>query len=229
MADNPAETAKRQMLTMRVTQRMKDRIAAVADSNGRSVSQEIEMRLERTFYQDDELGDREQAGFLRWLATIMDAATRQGRQSWLEDPEIFAYVRSAAQVLFDAYQPPDTHVPVLEQLSPGGRAEVERWEADAKERTAASVPHVRRATELHMKKELRGLTQEEEDEMEQAFEAANIKPTQLKLDDADMRIWQEHGRRRQLMKRVETAVVDLILAIRAARASGSGAEVHEAD
>jgi hypothetical protein len=218
MTENTADTAKRQMLTMRVTQRLKDRIAATADANGRSVSQEIESRLERTLYEDDALGDAEQAGFLRWLATIMDAASRQGHTSWLNDPEIFDQVRSAAILVFDAYRPQAVDIPSLDDMSAAGRAILEAWERDVAIKQAATAPFVQRATQLHMKKEATGLSEDEQSEMDAALSASRIEPVPTpNLDDADSAIHAKWGRRRQIMKRVETTLVQLIISINDAR------------
>jgi len=48
----PPEEGKRVPLNMRTTQDLRDKIEAAAKAAGRSIAQEVEIRLERSFHDD---------------------------------------------------------------------------------------------------------------------------------------------------------------------------------
>jgi hypothetical protein len=81
-----AEKAKRYPLGIRTTKELKDLLQRAADSAGRSVAQEIELRLERSFDSDAALGGPRIAALLRGIAGLMCAAGGGAADEWLDDP-----------------------------------------------------------------------------------------------------------------------------------------------
>lgn len=72
----PAEEGKRQSLTFRLSADMRTEIERAAMQKGRSLAQEVESRLERTFEIEKVLGSQEHARFLRLLAASSDSFGR---------------------------------------------------------------------------------------------------------------------------------------------------------
>src|SRR5262245_61079549 len=92
----PIDAVKRSAIGLRTTKAIYDRLAAEAESSGRSVVQEVERRLDQSF-QDDALQRRafgsrqtEIAAYL-WGSTVRLLELTSGR-SWTSD----AGVRAAA-------------------------------------------------------------------------------------------------------------------------------------
>jgi hypothetical protein len=81
-----AEKAKRYPLGIRTTKELKDLLQRAADSAGRSVAQEVELRLERSFDTDAALGGPRIAALLRGIAGLMCAAWGGAADEWLDDP-----------------------------------------------------------------------------------------------------------------------------------------------
>ncbi|WP_220433123.1 hypothetical protein, partial [Raoultella terrigena] len=108
--------------------------------------------------------------------------------------------------------------PTLDQMSEAGRKAVSDWERSLESQSAATADHVRLVTELAMKREVVGLSEEEDAAMTAAAAASKIDPVAMpELSPSDMKTWQAYGRRKQIMKRVELAVIRVMLAIDAAR------------
>jgi hypothetical protein len=114
-----AEPGERVHLGFRVTPEMKRRVEDVANASGRSISQEAELRLERSFEQQRLLpealelayGD-ELAGVLIAIAEAMNDARLHARivtdedyRTWLEDGFAFDAAVAAAQIVFEALRP----------------------------------------------------------------------------------------------------------------------------
>lgn len=98
----PTSERKRNSVTLRVRDALKDAIAAAAKANQRSVSEEAEFRLELSLLDDASVG----GGDLRPIAVVMATAfaaggrRRDGRppSQWLHDPAAF---RSATMKVFE--------------------------------------------------------------------------------------------------------------------------------
>lgn len=137
------EKAKRGVIAVRATEEFRARIDAAAAASGRSMSQEIEARLEESFRIDDSLGGPEQAEILRIIQAVMDHVSRQFDRSWLEDGTAARIVASAVGRLFStiatfandsgelARLHRDTDV---EQALRVYRDELREWEAIGQER-----------------------------------------------------------------------------------------------
>lgn len=99
------EDAKRSVLTMRVSDEVRSRLLLAAEGNGRSLSGEIEYRLEKSFGHGAAASQQTQA-FLNLLgARIGDIEARYGA-SWLCDPKAWAAVKDATLREVDSHAPP---------------------------------------------------------------------------------------------------------------------------
>jgi hypothetical protein len=83
-----AEKAKRHPLGIRTTRELKDLLQRAADSAGRSVAQEVELRLERSFDADAALRGPRTAALLRAVAGVISAAWGGAADQWLDNPPI---------------------------------------------------------------------------------------------------------------------------------------------
>jgi hypothetical protein len=98
---------KRKTLTTRITEETRTKLEAATAATGRSLSQEIEFRLERSFQTEEAIsaaGPRTQA-LLRALAN-QTRLWKGEPDSWLDDPAGFNQVSSAWHMTIDAHQPP---------------------------------------------------------------------------------------------------------------------------
>lgn len=78
---------KRETLTTRITPSTRRKLDQAAEAADRSLSQEIELRLERSFDREDSLGGHRTAALLRKLAHLAEAST--GDKHWLDDDAVF--------------------------------------------------------------------------------------------------------------------------------------------
>jgi hypothetical protein len=126
------ENAKRRIITMRVTEKDGDRIAAAAEANTRSVSQEIESRLERSLLRDELKGGDHIAAPVELLGSLIALAEQKTGKKWNQDYLTWVAVKSAAIVLFNANRPPHPDDPAI--------CEAERHYMDADERVSRTSP-----------------------------------------------------------------------------------------
>lgn len=113
---------KRSVLTTRITDDTRKRLEAAAAETGRSLSQEIELRLERSFAAEGAvsdvlaqlIGDAPTSGLLMLFARILSSATQVARanvrnfgtkDNWLDDPDTFALARAQIEGLLAAIDP----------------------------------------------------------------------------------------------------------------------------
>jgi Arc-like DNA binding domain len=113
-------SGKRHPLNMRTTKETRDRLEASAIANGRSLAQEVESRLERSFEQDDRFGGEAMLG----IANMLIGAFVRGGQfgaaasghpdwapnQWVNDP--FCYRAAAYSVGFALNLPLPTEAPM---------------------------------------------------------------------------------------------------------------------
>jgi hypothetical protein len=111
---------KRHPLNMRTTAEIRDRLEAAAAANGRSLAQEVESRLERSFEQDSRVGGEAMVG----IANLLIGAFVRGGQfgaaasghpdwtpdQWVHDP--FCYRSAAYSVGFALNLPLPTEAPM---------------------------------------------------------------------------------------------------------------------
>lgn len=126
-----AELGERVHVGFRVTPEMKLRLQHAADARGRSVSQEAEMRLDRSFDREDLLpqalslvyGPRA-AGLVLAIAAAMDKAgfsevvsSQYETYHWVDSPPLYKEAEQAANVILRAFRPHDHH-PEFSPLPP---------------------------------------------------------------------------------------------------------------
>ena len=120
---------KRHPLNMRTTKELRERLEAAAAASGRSLAQEVEARLQRSFDQDqrlqDAFGSVKLFNLMRSIAATMEAAgllanfdaggAAQSSRDWLGHP--YAYdqaIRRAVQILEAGRPPGEIERPQLE-------------------------------------------------------------------------------------------------------------------
>ena len=93
----------------RPTPELRERLVHAAQSNGHSVSQEIEARLTRTLANDDEkraaFGSERIFRYAVLFATAMHVAEETTGNFWTSDVNTFVQVRTAFQKLLQAFRP----------------------------------------------------------------------------------------------------------------------------
>ena len=100
---------KRRTLTTRITEETRQGLEAAAGDSDRSLSQEIEFRLDRSIHVDDVLSllarDKQMAKFVRCFTEAKALIEEhQGKNVW-GDFEAFTALRTAATKLLDALSP----------------------------------------------------------------------------------------------------------------------------
>lgn len=99
------EGKKRWILSIRTTADGRQRLVDSADANGRSLSEEIEARLQQTYQSDDAMGGFQNAAFVNLLgATIREAEAQTGK-CWRSDPRTWEAVREAVTSQLEARSP----------------------------------------------------------------------------------------------------------------------------
>jgi hypothetical protein len=91
----PTGGGKRYPLNMRTTRETRERLEAAAAANGRSLAQEVEFRIDRSFAEEAGFGGPEMRRQAFLMAASFAVAT-QGRD-WSSDP--VAYAEGVAAVL----------------------------------------------------------------------------------------------------------------------------------
>lgn len=95
----PPEAGKRFPLNMRTTKEVRDKLKAASNVSGRSLAQEVEYRLERSFLDEQalyrEFGGETLYKLMRWFATTIDLAQQITEKSWKNDRETFRLATNA--------------------------------------------------------------------------------------------------------------------------------------
>jgi hypothetical protein len=111
---------KGEILSMRVKAETKAALLAAAKSAGRSLSQEVQLRLEWTLLEkrriEERFGSREIYGLMRLIALAMHEAgttagfwatyTIEGANRWLDNPYAYSQARKVVTRVLDAFKPP---------------------------------------------------------------------------------------------------------------------------
>lgn len=128
------EPGERVPLGLRVTPQLKERLDSAAEHSGRSQSQEAELRLERTFRDDDLLPELMAATFGAKLAAVLmvvgdamsavgptvahlDTPTPEAAEDWLNNPVAFDQAVKAARTVLDAMAPAGPTAPRSPKVS----------------------------------------------------------------------------------------------------------------
>jgi hypothetical protein len=114
---------RRMPMSMRIAPAVRDRLVAAAQASGRSLTQEIELRLDKSFDREDLLASVLSAAFGREVGGIIfglaHVVSRQGRvamqlsgaspervDAWPDDPTAYAQVIAVAKEFLTALRPP---------------------------------------------------------------------------------------------------------------------------
>lgn len=102
----PSAEGKRFALGLRVTAERRRALEEAAARSGRSISQEIELRLEQSFQDESALGGREMLGLFRMMAGVAAVIEeRRNGKRWSEDWETFLAVRKAWHAMINSVCP----------------------------------------------------------------------------------------------------------------------------
>jgi hypothetical protein len=98
-AKRPKRVDRRKTTSTRITPELRAKLDAAAEQSERSLAQEVEFRLERTFMTDEgrylEFGDADTFQFCRLLAQMADMMTATNGKRWKDHPGWFMYVVGA--------------------------------------------------------------------------------------------------------------------------------------
>jgi len=151
----PLERVKRYALGIRTTKQIKDLLQHAADSSGRSVAQEIELRLERSFDVEKSFGGHRLAAVFRSLAATAEFLS--GGKEWLDDYRTF-------NTVIDAWRHD------LEGLQPQEPVETSHWRTELRSQIENMPPEVARA-QLHLAMLNKGLSEEARREFQALLES----------------------------------------------------------
>ncbi len=111
----PGKAGQKSTLSIRATGELKDKINNAAKANGRSLSQEAELRLERSFDIEDRFGGPQVVGLIETIATVMKTAGEHAgfietrklvyQGEWLFLPYAFDQATKAANAIMKHYKP----------------------------------------------------------------------------------------------------------------------------
>jgi hypothetical protein len=102
---------KSKVLSTRIREDTRKALENAALASGRSLSQEIEYRLRRSFDEDRKLievfGSRKNYGILRMISSVMDLSGNLANpeKTWLEDPYAFEMMKTSVSLVLDAIKP----------------------------------------------------------------------------------------------------------------------------
>lgn len=102
---------KRWILSIRTTAEGRERLVKAADANGRSLSEEIETRLQLSFQRDDSYGGFANAAFVNLLGSIIRDAEAESGKSWRADLATWRDVRQRVLQQFDDRTPAKSNRP----------------------------------------------------------------------------------------------------------------------
>jgi len=117
--------AKRASFNTRLRPALKLALETAAKQEGRSLSEEIEFRLEQSLDEERHMADALELGFGRQVAGLMlaighvmkeaEPARRPGELGWLSNPEAFRQIVESINLLLEAIDP-DAHPAVWARL-----------------------------------------------------------------------------------------------------------------
>lgn len=106
-------------LTTRITGDLRDALDVAAAQSGRSLGQEVERRLRRSFDEDqriiETLGGRENYAILRLISCVLDSHGGD----WRVDEANFDYIIAAAVLVLRLFGPRDTRPEIIPLLPDG--------------------------------------------------------------------------------------------------------------
>ncbi len=186
------DSTRAAVITLRVTKAMRDRIKKAAESHGRSVSQELEIRLQNSFLADRSLGGAMQADLLRDIQLVMDGASTALGKPWYCERVSWELVNDAVDFLISAHEP--DALPELEKaLTAAGKRELERWRRETELTEEQAVDRSRELEQLRLKQRAYYLEPREQMRLE-LLEALPEKGAAVlpKLHGRDLGLWNAH-------------------------------------
>ena len=99
------EDRKRWILSIRTTAEGRDRLRKAADDNGRSLSEEIETRLQASFQRDDIYGGFANAAFVNLLGSLIRDAEAETSKRWRTDTATWRVARERILQALDERAP----------------------------------------------------------------------------------------------------------------------------
>ncbi len=103
-----AEGAKRSAIAVRTTEETKSRITRAAEAAGRSLTQEIEQKLELALSLEDEFGGPAGIALHRRIAWAVKQAEQQAGSRWTDTPTAFWMALGAIEGALEELYPPYT-------------------------------------------------------------------------------------------------------------------------
>ncbi len=126
-AKRPKRVDRRKTTSTRITPETRARLEEGAAQSGRSLAQEIEFRLERSFAEEKsqaEISDEAVRGFYapfgkletflvaRLLANAIHTIEAVTGKNWMDDPEAHRQTQEACKTILDSFRPPDGKGPI---------------------------------------------------------------------------------------------------------------------
>ena len=126
----PPSKGKRNQLVFRVTNEMRARLEAAAEVSGRSLSHEMETRLERSFWEEDKtyesFGGRDKHRLMKWLALSIHVAEGITEKSWRKDRKTALFAVAAMSELLQMNVPLRPRDDIHEELANNMGKEIAR-------------------------------------------------------------------------------------------------------
>ncbi len=111
----PPEEGKRYPLNMRTTKALRNRLQNAASTSGRSLAQETELRLERSFAREDDLdglfGEKSTYRLMVMLGSTINLVQEMTGKNWRKDRRTYVEVKRAVSAFLDAFGPADQEYP----------------------------------------------------------------------------------------------------------------------
>ena len=157
-AERPKRVDRRKTTSTRITPETRARLEEGAAQSGRSLAQEIEVRLEQSFAEEksraaisDEAVGGVYASFgkleiflvARLLANAIQTIEAVTGKNWMDDPEAHRQTQEACKTILDAFRPPAGKRPIPTDLISEGlvAAESSTVGADAATKALMSAVH----------------------------------------------------------------------------------------
>ncbi len=104
---------KRKTLTTRITEKTRESLEKAAQEADRSLSQEIELRLEQSFLEDGFLGGPENATAAKLVGPILQDVEARTGKSWREDKNTYYGAVAAVLAIMRVLGPEDVPQPKM--------------------------------------------------------------------------------------------------------------------
>ncbi len=126
-AKPPKRVDRRKTTSTRITPELRAKLDAAAEQSERSLAQEVEIRLERSFAEEKsqaEISDEAVRGvytsfgkletFLvaRLLADAIQTIEAVTGKNWMDDPGAHKHTQEACKTILDTFRPPDGKGPI---------------------------------------------------------------------------------------------------------------------